>query len=92
MTSQICKKKNNDTLYRDVVFNKICMSENFDPSTWLEKNGGELNNNYAEIKRIDPTLDAKKIMAIGDAIAEMKAKEVNSRSLDEAEATRLVNL
>lgn len=68
------------------------MSENFDPSTWLEKNGGEFNNNYAEIKKIDPTLDAKKIMAIGDAIAEMKAKEVNSRSLDEAEATRLVNL
>lgn len=68
------------------------MSEKFDPVTWLKEKGKDFNGDYAEIKKIDPTLDAAKIKAIGSAVRDVKAKEINSKALDSVEAIALLNL
>ena len=67
------------------------MPDTFDAKTWLGEKGKEFNGEYAEIKKIDPTLDVQKIKAIADAIADIKKQEVNSRQLDKQEAMKLLS-
>ena len=67
------------------------MSEIFDAKNWIKVNGEKFNGEYADIKKIDPTLDTQKIRAIGNAIADIKLKEVSSRKLDEKEAMKLLS-
>ncbi|MBP9812289.1 hypothetical protein KBC86_02825 [Candidatus Gracilibacteria bacterium] len=64
----------------------------FDASKWLQEKGKDFNGDYAEIKRIDPTLDAKKILQIGNLIVDMKLRERNSRKMDTKEAETILQM
>jgi hypothetical protein len=64
----------------------------FDAAKWLQEKGKDFNGDYAEIKKIDPSLDAKKILQIGSLIADMKVREVNSRKMDTKEAETILQM
>lgn len=67
------------------------MEENFDAQDWVSKKWKDFRGDYSNIKELDDTLDAKKILAIANVLANSKV-QLDTLKQDSSQEPKIYNL